>query len=104
MATPAKLSGKQARHLRALAHPLKPIIQIGKNGFTEAARSQVDRALLDHELIKIRIMPECPDELSDVLNGLGEHLSAHIAQTIGATIVAYRPHPQEPKIQLPKRK
>jgi RNA-binding protein len=104
MASPTKLAGKQLRHLRALAHGLKPIVQIGKHGFTDAAVAQVDRALLDHELIKIRVMPECPDELANVATQAREKLSAHVAQTIGAIVVLYRAHPKEPKIQLPKAK
>jgi RNA-binding protein len=104
MPTPKKLPGKQLRHLRGLAHALKPIVQIGKQGFSNASQSQVDRALLDHELIKVRLLPECPDEIADVGRRAGNALSAHVAQTIGATLVLYRPHPEEPKIVLPKAK
>lgn len=104
MPTPKKLAGKQLRHLRGLAHGLKPVVQIGKQGFSNASQSQVDQALLDHELIKVRLLPECPDEIAAVGQRAADTLSAHVAQTIGATLVLYRAHPKEPKIQLPKAK
>lgn len=104
MTTPPKLPGKQLRFLRAAAHDLKPTVQIGKQGFTDAVGAQIDQALLDHELIKVKLGTECPDDLSDVATQISAKLSAHIAQTIGATLVLYRRHPQEPKIQLPRAK
>jgi RNA-binding protein len=104
MADPIQLKGKQVRHLRALAHALKPVVQIGKHGFSEAAIAQVDRALLDHELIKVRLLGECPDKIEEVGAKATASLKAHVAQTIGATLVLHRAHPKEPKIQLPKSK
>src|SRR5690606_27863064 len=104
MASPEKLAGKQLRHLRALAHSLKPVVQIGKHGLSYAVTAQIDRALLDHELIKARLLAECPDEISTIGASLEKTLGAHVAQTIGATLVLYRAHPKEPKISLPKVK
>jgi RNA-binding protein len=104
MATPEKLPGKQLRYLRSLAHALKPVVQLGKQGFSAAVSLQIDQALTDHELIKVKIGGECPDKIPDVAKSASEKLGAHVAQTIGATLVLYRRHPQEPKIQLPKGK
>lgn len=102
MAAPAKLPGKQLRHLRSLAHNLKPTVQIGKQGFTDAVRAQIEQALLDHELIKVKIGSECPEDIDDIGAQASEALAAHLAQTIGAILVLYRRHPNKPQIQLPK--
>lgn len=99
--TPRALTGKQNRHLRALAHSLKPVVQIGKHGWTDATRQQVDDALDDHELIKVKVASESPLELAQLAASLETDLGAHVAQSIGSILVAYRPHPKNPKIRLP---
>ena len=49
-----ELTGKQRRFLRSQAHSLKPVVQVGRNGVSEALQGEVERALHDHELIKIK--------------------------------------------------
>ncbi|MDC0682162.1 MULTISPECIES: ribosome assembly RNA-binding protein YhbY [Sorangium] len=95
------LTGKQRRHLRALGHHLDPVVQLGKAGLTDGVVAAVDAALERHELVKIRLGTECPDELDDVADSLSEKLRAAVAQTLGRTILLYRRHPKEPKIKLP---
>jgi RNA-binding protein len=104
MAAPEKLTGKQTRHLRALAHSLKPIVQVGKHGWTDAVRDQINQALTDHELIKVRVGSESPTELKEFAAQATKALSAQLAQTIGNIALLYRRHPDEPKIQLPRGK
>lgn len=104
MPAPPKLPGKQLRHLRSLAHALKPTVQLGKHGFTEAVCAQIEQALSDHELIKVKVGTECPDDISEIGEKAATALSAHVAQVIGATLVLYKQHPKEPKIKLPKAK
>ena len=96
------LTGKQRRFLRALGHHKDPIVQVGKNGLTDAVTSAVDSALEQHELVKVRIGTECPDDREDVAEALAGALRAHVTQVIGRTILLYRRHPKEPKIKLPK--
>jgi RNA-binding protein len=96
------LSGKQLRHLRALAHHLEPVVQLGKQGLTESAERAVDAALTTHELVKVRVGTECPDGVKDIGERLAPNLKAELAQTLGRTVVLYRRHPKKPKIELPK--
>ena len=49
------LSAVQRKRLRALAHPLEPIVRVGKSGLSESVIEATARALLDHELIKVRL-------------------------------------------------
>src|SRR3954463_2880069 len=49
-----ELSEKQRRHLRGLAHDLKPLIRLGNAGLTDAVASETARALHDHELVKVK--------------------------------------------------
>ena len=96
------LTGKQRRFLRSLGHHKDPIVQIGKNGLTDAVTSAVDSALEQHELVKVRIGTECHDDREDVAEQLAGALHAHVTQVIGRTVLLYRRHPKEPKIKLPK--
>ncbi len=98
----APLTGRQRRYLRALGHGLEPLVQLGKHGLTVTVVGAIDDALARHELVKVRLGTECPDGRDDVAEKLGPELAAHVAQTIGRTILLYRRHPQEPVIQLPK--
>ena len=95
------LTGKQRRHLRALGHDLDPVVQLGKLGLTDAVTAAVDAALEQHELVKVRLGTECPDDRHDVAERLAPALRAEAAQVLGRTILLYRRHPEEPKIKLP---
>ena len=47
------LSEKQKKHLRRLAHPMSPIVMLGNAGLTSGVVQELDRALGDHELVKV---------------------------------------------------
>jgi RNA-binding protein len=96
------LTGKQRRHLRSLGHDLDPVVQVGKQGLTEAIIAAVDEALGRHELIKVRVGTECPDDRHDVAERLGPAVKGEVAQVLGRTVLLYRRNPKEQKIQLPK--
>ena len=97
------LTGKQRQHLRALAHHLDPVVQVGKEGVTGAIIAQVEEALAAHELIKVRIGTECPMERDEVAEAIVAGTRADVAQTIGRVIALYRRRPQKPKVELPTR-
>jgi len=96
------LNSKQNQYLRGLGHHLSPLVQIGKQGLTETVTAAVHQALLDHELIKIRIHAEAPSDRYETADALAAELKAEVAQVLGRTILLYRPHPSEPKMKLPK--
>ena len=95
------LTGKQRRHLRALAHPLKPIVQIGKGGIDEGLVTAVDRALADHELVKIKIGEGAGLDRHDAADELAGKTHSQVAQVLGNIVLLYRPDAEEPKIRLP---
>ena len=96
-----KLSEKQKRHLRGLGHALKPIILIGNAGATDAVVAETDRALNDHELIKVRVSGMERDARDEALDSLATRTRSDIVGRIGHTAVLYRRHPEKPKILLP---
>lgn len=95
------LTGKQKRYLRALAATIEPIVIVGKGGINANLLQQVDEALEARELIKVKVLRNCMEELADVAQGLSAGAAAEIAQTIGGIIVLYRPSKKHPQIILP---
>ena len=68
------LTGKQSRHLRALGHHLEPVVHVGKEGVTEALSKAIDQALTDHELIKLKLNPETPEDRAALATAIYEAL------------------------------
>lgn len=97
------LSGKQQRHLRALAHGLDPIVIVGKDGASEGVLTATDQALVDHELVKVRLPDVERDERAQIAQQIAEGTQAALAGTIGRIAILYRRHPSEPKITLPRK-
>ncbi|HEX7601904.1 MAG TPA: ribosome assembly RNA-binding protein YhbY [Polyangiaceae bacterium] len=96
------LTGAAARTLRALAHSLQPVVHVGKQGVTPKLVAQLERALLDHELIKVKILPEAPGDRKDIGAALADATGAELAQLIGRVALLYKPHPKKPQIPVPK--
>jgi len=93
-------SGSLRRKLRAAGHHLSPVVQVGKEGVTDALLRQLDQALLDHELVKVKVATESPEdrfEVAERLAGTG----AAVAQVLGRTLLVYRKHPQKPRFEPP---
>jgi RNA-binding protein len=101
MASPA-LSGNQRRFLRALAHPLKPVVQIGHAGLTPAVLREIEGALEQHELIKVRVGREAPTPAEELVPELEKATGGAVAQVIGHVLALYRARRKDPKIVLPR--
>jgi RNA-binding protein len=95
------LTSKQRKFLKGLAHPLEPIVRVGQRGVTPAVIEETKRALLAHELIKVRI----DTDDSATRRALGETLAtaaeAAIAGTIGKLAILYKAREEKPGIKLP---
>jgi RNA-binding protein len=95
------LTGKQRRHLRALAHDLDPIVQVGKGGLDDGLVAAVDRALADHELVKVRVGEGAGLDRHAAADSLAAKTRSEVAQVIGNIVLLYRADPDEPVIALP---
>ncbi|AME09941.1 MULTISPECIES: ribosome assembly RNA-binding protein YhbY [Gemella] len=98
------LKGKQKRQLRALAHHLTPIFQIGKSGVTSDMVKGVRDALERRELIKVSILQNCDEDKNELATLLAERTTSELVQLIGNTIVLYKQSSKEKyrKIELVK--
>lgn len=100
-ATPMTITGKSRRHLRGLGHHLDPVAWVGTAGMSDSLIAAVDQALLDHELIKIKVGENAPDDRKTISKALAERTNSDEVQVLGRTILLYRPHPEKPRIKLP---
>ena len=98
------LTGKQRRHLRALGHDLRPIVQVGKGGIDEGLVAALDQALTDHELVKIKLGEAAGLDRQEAADELAKQTGSEVAQVLGYTVLLYRADPEDPKIVLPRGK
>jgi len=96
-----ELQGFQRKHLRGLAHGLKPVVMVGEAGLSEAVLRALDAALADHELVKVRLRD--PDDKKGTAKLLAEQSQAALCGVVGHTVILYRPDPDTPRIELPRR-
>ena len=99
---PTALSNAQKRYLRGLAHDLKPVILVGAKGVTAALVAELDLALEQHELIKIKVAAEDRDTRDAWIAELVEKSDAAYVSRIGHTAVLYRRSKDKPLVILPK--
>jgi RNA-binding protein len=87
------LTAATKRKLRQTAHHLKPVVLVGQHGVTAPVIAEIERALTDHELIKVRFRGLERDERNDEIMRMAAELSAEVVSTIGGTAVLYRLSP-----------
>ena len=96
------ISEKQRRHLKGLAHHLKPVVIIGQHGLSEGVTGEIDAALDAHELIKVRVNAADRDERKAMIEAICEQNKADFVNAIGHVAIFYRRHPKKPKLEFPK--
>ena len=84
------LTGKQVRQLRALAHHLNPVVNIGKADVTDAIAKQAEEALEARELIKCSVQDGSLLSCREAAEQLAERVGAEVVQVIGHRFTIYR--------------
>lgn len=102
MDTPLPAAERKA--LKARAHSLHPILQLGEKGLTDTVIAEIDRALGAHELIKVRAAPLNRDEREVALASICERTGAQPVQHIGKMLVVYRQKPPAESKPAPRRR
>ena len=97
-----ELNSSQRQHLKGLAHHLKPVVQIGRNGVTDQLMAMVDTALNAHELIKLKFV-DLQDQKKELSEELVLRSGSERVGMVGNTLVLFRRHtdPEKRKITLP---
>jgi len=95
------MTGKQKRYLRALAHSLKPLVNLGKQGLSLETRREIESQLLDHELIKCKVLDSCPLSKKECAEEISKQTEIEVIQVIGKTLVLFSPLLEDSKIKFP---
>lgn len=86
----SKTANQDIKQLRTIGHTLKPVVTIAGNGLTEGVLAELDRALNDHELIKIKLAVGSREARTAVAQEICERCDARIIQSIGNVLVILR--------------
>ena len=100
------LKGYQKKYLRGLAHGLRPVVQIGREGVTEGVIRAVDEELFRHELIKVKFNDIKEKDLKEAITGeVSAKTGSEPVGMIGHTVILYRRQadPEKRKITVPER-
>ena len=85
-----KITTKQRASLRGLANALDSVMQIGKEGLTENSFDAIEALLQARELIKIKVLKNCPLSPKEVCSEICKTLNAIPVQVIGSMVVLYK--------------
>ena len=86
----SKKTNQDIKQLRAIGHKLKPVVTIAGKGLTETVLAELDRALTDHELIKIKLAVGSREARSEMAKQVSERSGADIIQSIGNVLLILR--------------
>lgn len=88
------LTQDQKKQYKSIGHHLKPVLMIAENGLTEGVLAELDRALNDHELIKIQVRVAEREDRRAIIEELCKAGSCELVQSIGKVALVYRKNPK----------
>ena len=93
------LTNQQKKHYKTIGHSLKPVVTVAGNGLNEAVLGEMERALEDHELIKVKLAITDRDSRKEVITLISDQTGAMVVQEIGKVVLLLRPAKQpNPKL------
>jgi RNA-binding protein len=84
------LTAAERKALKAKAHKLEPVVQIGAKGLTDEVLAEIERALRTHELIKVRAGSLDRDARDGAFDSIYEKTGAEAVQQVGKVVVLFR--------------
>lgn len=84
------LSSESKKQFRAIGHKLKPVVTVAGKGLSANVVAELNRALDDHELIKVKIALEDRDDRRMIIQSLEQEVRAELVQTIGKIALIFR--------------
>ena len=91
-----RLTARQRARLKARAHPLEPVVQIGQSGASDAVIGEVNRSLDAHGLIKVKLAGADRSTRNELAEILCARTGAVPVQQVGHVLVLWRPRPDQP--------
>ena len=91
------LTQEQKKHFKSIGHHLKPVLIVAENGLSEGVLAELERALADHELIKVQLRLTEREARQQAIAELCQAGRAELVQSIGKMALIYRRNPQPNK-------
>lgn len=91
---PVPLTARDRARLKARAHALEPVVQVGQAGLTDALAAEVDRALAAHELIKLKVGGTDREARAALAGAICARVDAALVAQVGKVFVLWRPRPE----------
>lgn len=88
------ISVAERKRLKGLGHHLKPVVMIGNQGLSEGVLAELDRALTDHELIKVRVAAGDREDRKELAAQCCTLSGAQLVTQTGRMLLLYRRHPE----------
>ncbi|MEE4191971.1 MAG: YhbY family RNA-binding protein [Halieaceae bacterium] len=88
------MSKRDEKQLRAIGHKLKPVVMIAGKGLTDGVMMELERALSDHELIKVKLAVGGKAEREQVAEDICARTGAELVQSTGGMLLLLRRSPQ----------
>lgn len=88
------LNTRQRCQLRGIGHHLSPLVIVGKEGITDGLLEAVAAAILQHELIKVRLAESVEGDRAELAAELALRTKSALVQVLGRTLLLYRPRPR----------
>jgi RNA-binding protein len=86
----SKNANQDSRQLRAIGHKLKPVVTVAGNGLTGNVLAELERALGDHELIKVKLAVGSREARSAVATEICDRTGAELVQAVGNVVLILR--------------
>lgn len=84
------LSTERKKQLRTIGHKLNPIVTIADRGLTDSVLAELNRALDDHELIKVKLALTERENRHEAVALLQDMRGVEVVQQVGKTVLLYR--------------
>jgi len=97
------ISSAMKKQFRSIGHGLSPVVTVAGKGLSAGVMAEIERALEDHELIKVKIVVAERESRKAVVQALVNDCKAELIQEIGKVALIYRealkPHPVKSNIR-----
>jgi RNA-binding protein len=94
------LSSKQKKFLKGIAHHMRPLVQVGKNGCTESLVKELNAVISSHELVKVKILSDDQQDFKSLAIELEKATDAEMIHKVGHTALFFRQKKEESAFDL----
>ena len=85
-----KISNEDKKQLRRLGHKINPVVTVATKGLSENVLAEINRALIDHELIKIKLSHSDRQSRAHTIEIIHKKCGAEVVQSVGHVLLVIK--------------